>query len=310
MKPKISIIGSGMVGGQAAFVIGMRGLGDIVLIDRDAGVAKGKALDILQAMPIFDSSVSVVGGDDYELVKDSNVVVITAGVPRKPGMTREDLVKINAGIVEEVTQKVVKYAPDCVLVVVTNPLDVMSWVALKASGFPRERVVGMAGALDGARFRAFLAVEANVDVDKISATVLGSHGEAMVPMERFAKIDGKLAVDVLSENKLKEVVKRVQDAGAEIVNYLETGSAYYAPGVAVAEVVEAIVRGDEKTIPCSVLLDGEYGVDGCFVGVPVVLGRKGIQKIVELNLTDEERKQFDGAVNHIKELMGNIDNKK
>ncbi len=303
MRPKISIIGAGMVGGQAAFVLAQRGIGDIVLIDVLGNLAKGKALDICQALPLTESAVSVIGGDDYGLTKNSGVVVIVAGVARKPGMTREQLLETNAKIVADVTKKVVKQSPDAVLVVVTNPLDAMTWVAQKVSKFPRERVLGMAGALDGARFRRFIADEAKVSPGSVEVLVLGSHGEEMVPLEKHALIDGVNAVDVLGKKKMEAIVERVKGAGAEIVALLQQGSAYYAPGTAIADIVEAIINDTKKVLPCSVFLDGEYGVKNCTIGVPVALGKKGIEKIVEIKLSADERKMFDRAVKSMQEMI-------
>ena len=304
--PKISIIGAGMVGAQAASLIAQKSLADVVLIDIESDMAKGKALDIVQSLPITNSSVSVVGGGDYELTKNSDIIVIVAGIARKPGMTREQLLETNAQIVADVTKKSVAHSPKSILIVVTNPLDAMAYVAKKVSKFPKERIIGMAGVLDSARFRHFIAHEAKVSPESVSVLVLGSHGEEMVPLESHAKINGVPAIDILGKQKMDAIINRVKNAGAEIVALLKTGSAYYAPGAAIAEMVEAIVKDQKKELPCSAYLDGEYGVSNVFCGVPVVLGKKGIEKIIEVKLTKEEKKRFDSAVQSIKGLIAHL----
>jgi len=303
MKAKISIIGAGAVGAQAAFCIASKELGDIVLIDILGDMAKGKALDIAQSLPLFKSNVSVVGGDDYTLTKNSDIVVIVAGIPRKPGMTREQLLETNAKIISDVTKKVVRHSPHSLLIVVTNPLDAMVTVAKNVSGFPRERVIGMAGVLDSSRFRYFLAKEADVPVEKVEALVLGSHGEAMVPMERLARVNGKPAVEVVGKEKLKEITERVKNGGAEIIGLLKNVSTSYAPAAAIAEMAESILHDQKKVLPCSVFLEGEYGVKGCAVGVPIILGKSGAEKIVDVDMTEKERKMFKEAVDSIKEMI-------
>ena len=304
MRRKITVVGAGMVGSQAAYWLALRELGDVVLIDIRGDMAKGKALDLAEALPIAGADVSVVGGSDYRLTKDSDVVIVVAGVPRKPGMTREKLLEINAEIVKDVTKSVVKHSPNAILVVVTNPLDAMAWVAKKVSGFPRERVVGMAGVLDSARFRLFIAQELGVSVGSVSALVMGSHGEAMVPMERFALANGIPAVELLGKKRMNKIVQRVKNAGAEIVELLKTGSAFYAPGAAIYEMVDAIVKDKKKVLPCSVYLNGEYGIKDCYVGVPVVLGKRGVEKIIEVKLNAQEKRQFGAAVKSIKGMIG------
>ena len=304
MRPKISIIGAGMVGGQAASLLAQKGIADIVLIDILGDMTKGKALDIAQSLPIVGSSTSIMGGDDYALTKNSDVVVIVAGIARKPGMTREQLLETNTKIVTDVTQKVVKNSPGAILVVVTNPVDAMTWVVHKVSGFPRERVIGMAGALDGSRFRRFIADELKTSPENVDALVIGSHGEEMVPLARTATVDGVLASELSGKARMEQIVQRVKHAGGEIVGLLQQGSAYYAPGTAVAEVVEAIILDKKTTVACSVCLQGEYGVKDYAVGVPVVLGREGIEKVVEIKLLPDEKKLFDMAV---KSIQGMID---
>ena len=304
--PKISIIGAGMVGAQAAALIAQKALADVVLIDIEADMAKGKALDIAQSLPLFKSSVSVIGGGDYELTKNSDIIVIVAGIARRPGMTREQLLEINAKIVSDVTQKSAQLSPKSILIVVTNPLDAMAYVAKKVSKFPKHRVIGMAGVLDSSRFSYFVADEAHVTRDSVQVMVLGSHGEEMVPLDGHARINDVAASAVLGKTKMAAIVERVKNAGAEIVSLLKTGSAYYAPGAAITEMVEAILKNQKKTLPCSAYLDGEYGEKDVYCGVPVVLGKNGIEKIVELKLTNDEKKRFEGAVQSIRKMIAHL----
>ena len=304
--PKISIIGAGMVGAQAAALIAQKALADVVLIDIEADMAKGKALDIAQSLPLFKSSVSVIGGGDYELTKNSEIIVIVAGIARRPGMTREQLLEINAKIVSDVTQKSAQLSPKSILIVVTNPLDAMAYVAKKVSKFPKHRVIGMAGVLDSSRFSYFVADEAHVTRDSVQVMVLGSHGEEMVPLDGHARINDVAASAVLGKTKMAAIVERVKNAGAEIVSLLKTGSAYYAPGAAITEMVEAILKNQKKTLPCSAYLDGEYGEKDVYCGVPVVLGKNGIEKIVELKLTNDEKKRFEGAVQSIRKMIAHL----
>ena len=304
--PKISIIGAGMVGAQAAALIAQKALADVVLIDIEADMAKGKALDIAQSLPLFKSSVSVIGGGDYELTKNSEIIVIVAGIARRPGMTREQLLEINAKIVSDVTQKSAQLSPKSILIVVTNPLDAMAYVAKKVSKFPKHRVIGMAGVLDSSRFSYFVADEAHVPRDSVQVMVLGSHGEEMVPLDGHARINDVAASNVLGKTKMAAIVERVKNAGAEIVSLLKTGSAYYAPGAAITEMVEAILKNQHKTLPCSAYLDGEYGEKDVYCGVPVVLGKNGIEKIVELKLTNDEKKRFEGAVQSIRKMIAHL----
>ncbi|HLC20084.1 MAG TPA: malate dehydrogenase [Candidatus Nanoarchaeia archaeon] len=303
---KVSIIGAGMVGAQAAALIAQKALADVVLIDIEADMAKGKALDIAQSLPLFKSSVSVIGGGDYELTKNSEIIVIVAGIARRPGMTREQLLEINAKIVSDVTQKSAQLSPKSILIVVTNPLDAMAYVAKKVSKFPKHRVIGMAGVLDSSRFSYFVADEAHVTRDSVQVMVLGSHGEEMVPLDGHARINDVAASAVLGKTKMAAIVERVKNAGAEIVSLLKTGSAYYAPGAAITEMVEAILKNQKKTLPCSAYLDGEYGEKDVYCGVPVVLGKNGIEKIVELKLTNDEKKRFEGAVQSIRKMIAHL----
>jgi len=301
--PKITIIGAGNVGAQAAFYAAIKNLADIVLIDVIDGVPQGKALDIQQAMPIAGSNVKIIGSNEYALSKDSDIVVVTAGVPRKPGMTREDLIAINAKIMNSVIKEVVKYSPNTILIIVSNPLDAMVHLAYKLSGFPKERVMGMAGCLDSARFRTFIAQELSANVNEVEAMVLGSHGDFMVPIVNLCKVKGKPISSLLPPQKVDAIIERVRNGGAEIVNYLKTGSAFFAPGLAIIEMVEAILKDQHKVLPCSVLLEGEYEVNELFIGVPVKLGRKGVEKIIKLDLSEAEKKEFEKSVRKTKELV-------
>jgi len=301
---KITIVGAGNVGATAAHWAASKELGDIVLVDILEGVPQGKALDLLEAGPIelFDSRVA--GTNDYKDTAGSDVVVITAGLARKPGMSRDDLMKTNAGIVKSVTEQVAKHSPDAILVVVSNPLDVMSYVAWKVSGFPRNRVVGMAGILDTGRYRAFLAEAAGVSVRDIQALVLGGHGDSMVPLASYTTISGIPVSQFIPADKLAQIIQRTRDGGIEIVNLLKTGSAYYAPSAAAIQMVEAILKDEKRVLPCAAWLDGEYGISGVFLGVPVILGAGGIERIIEVPLTTEERIALQKSAGDVK---ANID---
>ncbi len=290
-KPKISVVGAGMVGSSAALKMAQKELGDIVLVDVVEFVAEGKALDMAESSPLDGFDVALVGKtNDYSVIKESDVVVITAGVPRKPGMTRMDLLMTNAGIVETISNHIRELAPNSIVIVVTNPLDVMTYVAWKVTGFPRERVMGQAGVLDSIRMRYFVAQELGVSVKDVQAMVLGSHGDQMVPLPRYTTVSGVPITELLPPETIERINDRTRKAGTEIVNLLKTGSAYYAPGAAVAEMVEAIVRDKKRLMPCSVFLKGEYGLNDVFIGVPVILGKNGVERIVELKLTEEELK--------------------
>jgi len=304
---KITIVGAGNVGSQAAFYAALKGLGEIILIDIVEGLPQGKALDILQSMPVAKLDVKITGSNDYADTKDSDIVVITAGIARKPGMSRDDLIETNAKIMKSIIAEVVKNSPDSILIIVSNPLDAMVWLAYKLSNFPKERVLGMAGVLDSSRFRTFLAQELNVSVNDVEAMVLGGHGDLMVPLVDHCKVQGKRLLEVLPKEKVDAIVKRVQNGGAEIVSLLKTGSAFFAPGLSVVEMMEAILDDSKKVLPCTVLLEGEYGVDGVFVGVPVKLGRKGICEIVEINLNNKEKIAFNKSVEHIKNLIQKVE---
>jgi malate dehydrogenase len=302
-RPKISIIGAGFVGSTCAHWAASKELGDIVLIDINGDAAKGKALDLFEASPVegFDSNVQ--GGSDYSLTKDSDVVVITAGIPRKPGMSRDDLLSTNAKIVGEVAQNVAKHSPNCVMIVISNPLDAMCHVAFKASGFPRERVIGMAGVLDSARFRSFVAMECNVSVEDVQGFTLGGHGDTMVPMPRYCSVGGIPLTQLIAKDRIDSIVDRARKGGAEIVELLKTGSAYYAPAASAVQMVEAIVRDKKRILPCAVLLKGEYGVNDLFCGVLAKLGAKGLEGVPALELNAEEKDMFGKSAAAVKTLV-------
>ncbi|MFZ1919023.1 MAG: malate dehydrogenase [Terriglobales bacterium] len=306
MRNKITVVGSGNVGATAAHWIAAKELGDVVLIDIIEGVPQGKGLDLLQAMPIEKRDSFVKGSNDYADTAGSDIVVITAGIPRKPGMSRDDLLNTNYKIMSDVVGKVVKYSPNCILIVVSNPLDAMAQAAYKLSGFPRERVIGMAGILDSARFRAFIAMELNVSVENVTAFVLGGHGDTMVPLPRYSTVAGIPITELIAKDRLDALVQRTRDGGAEIVKYLKTGSAYYAPSAAATEMIEAILKDKKKILPCAAYLTGEYGINGLYVGVPVKLGSKGIEQIIEIKLTPEEKAALDKSAASVKELVGVI----
>ncbi|MER3459184.1 MAG: malate dehydrogenase [Chloroflexota bacterium] len=305
MRNKISIIGAGNVGATCAAWLAERELGDIVLVDipQTEGMPAGKALDLTQAGPIVGYNTRITGTTSYDETVGSDIGVITAGVPRKPGMSREDLVTVNQNIIKDVIQKFVPGSPNAILIVVTNPLDTMTYVAYKLSGFPRERVIGQAGILDSARMRAFIAMELNVAVENTHAFVLGGHGDEMVPLPRYSTVAGIPITELLPPERVAAIVERTRKGGGEIVQLLKTGSAYYAPGAAVAQMVEAILKDKKLIVPCSAYLEGEYGLrDMCF-GVPVKLGRKGIEEIIEITLTEEERQGLQRSAQLIRETM-------
>jgi len=288
VKNKVTVIGAGNVGANTALYIAERGLADVTLVDILEGVPQGKALDLQQAAPLWHRGTKLAGSNDLSAVAGSDVVVMTAGFPRKPGMSRTDLLKANADIVRPAAEAVKKHAPNAYVVVVTNPLDVMAWMFWKVTGFPKQRVLGMAGILDSTRFRAFLAMELNVSGADIQAMVLGGHGDSMVPLPRFTTVSGVPIGELLSADKIAAIAQRTRDGGAEIVKLLKTGSAYYAPAMSAVEMVEAILLDQKRLVPCSVMLQGEYGMRDIFLGVPVMLGARGVEKIVELKLTPEE----------------------
>ena len=306
MRKKVTIVGSGNVGATAAHWIAAKELADIVLIDIIEGVPQGKGLDLQEAMPIEKRDCYVIGTQNYAETANSDIVVITAGVPRKPGMSRDDLLNINHKIMKDVVGKVVQYSPNSILIVVSNPLDAMAQAAYKMSGFSRNRVIGMAGVLDSARFRAFIAHELKVSVENVTAFVLGGHGDTMVPLPRYSTVAGIPITELMDSATVERLVQRTRDGGAEIVKYLKTGSAYYAPSAAVTEMVEAILKDKKKILPCAAYLDGEYGLKGLYVGVPVKLGARGIEEIIEIKLTPEEKAALDKSAASVKELVGVI----
>ncbi|MCL5945696.1 MAG: malate dehydrogenase [Planctomycetes bacterium] len=307
-RAKISIIGAGNVGATSAHWAVAKELGDVVLVDvpQIDGVPQGKALDLAQAAPIEGSDVGLTGSTSYESTANSDVVIITAGLARKPGMSRDDLLLKNTEIVKSVTQQVVKYSPKSVLLVVSNPLDAMVYVAYKTSGFEPRRVIGMAGVLDTARYRCFIAAELGVSVEDIQALLLGGHGDDMVPLPRYTSVAGIPLPELLSAEKIDAIVKRTRSGGAEIVNLLKTGSAYYAPAAAVIQMAESIIKDKKRVLPCAAYCDHQYGVGGYFVGVPVKLGSNGVEQILEVQLTAEEKKLMESSVDHVRRLVATI----
>jgi malate dehydrogenase len=288
-RKKLSIIGAGFVGATAAHWAAEKELGDVVLMDILEGIPQGKALDLFEASPIEGFDARVVGTNEYEATKDSDVVIITSGVPRKPGMSREDLLEINQKIIESVVTKVVEKSPKAILIIVTNPLDTMTYLAYKRSGIPKERVMGMAGILDTARFRAFIATELGISVEDIQALILGGHGDEMVPLPRYTTVSGIPLSQLLPKEKIDRLVDRTRKGGGEIVNLLKTGSAFYAPSAGIVQMAEAILKDKKRILPCCVYLDGAYGLKDICFGVPVKLGASGVESIIELQLTEEEK---------------------
>jgi malate dehydrogenase len=288
MRPKISIIGAGFVGSTAAHWIASKELGDVVLVDIIEGVPQGKGLDLLQAGPIEGFDVKIVGTNDYSATANSDIIIVTSGAPRKPGMSREDLIRVNADITRDCISKSAPLSPDAVIIMVNNPLDTMTYLAKQVSGFPKNRVVGQAGVLDTARYRTFIAMEAGVSVEDIQAMLMGGHGDEMVPLPRFTTISGIPVTEFISKERLDAIVDRTRKGGGEIVNLLKTGSAYYAPSAATVQMVEAILRDKKRVLPCSCYLEGEYGLNDIYFGVPCVLGAGGVERVLELPLNDEE----------------------
>ena len=304
MRKKISVIGGGFVGSTTAHFLAMHELGDVVILDLNEGKAVGNALDLSQAAAVEGFDVNIRGTSSYEDTANSDIVVITAGLPRKPGMSRDELLAVNAGIVKTACENIKKTSPKAIVIVVTNPLDAMVYVAWKATGFPPSRIVGMAGVLDSARMRHFIAQAVGASVKDVTAFVMGGHGDTMVPLMRYAQVGGVPVSDLLSQEKVDAIVERTRNGGAEIVNLLKTGSAYYAPAASVVAMVEAIVKDKKRVLPCAAYLNGEYGVEGLFLGVPVVLGAGGVERVLEVKLNDEERAAFNKTVTHVKELVG------
>lgn len=302
-RNKITIVGAGNVGATAAHWAASKELGDIVLVDVVEGLPQGKALDLMEAAPVEGFDSIVIGTNDYRDTADSDVIVITAGLARKPGMTREDLVQLNSKIISQVTKEVVKYSPDAYIIVVTNPLDVMCKVVLDASGFPKHRVFGQSGVLDSARFRTFLAQELNVSFEDVSAFVLGGHGDEMVPLVRYSYAGGIPVETLISKERLDEIVDRTRKGGAEIVNLLKTGSAFFAPSSSTIQMVEAVLKDKKRILPVAAYLEGEYGQAGIYLGVPAVIGGNGVEKIIEIELTDEEKQAFQRSADVVRETM-------
>ncbi len=304
---KVTVVGAGHVGATTAYSIVNRGLADVVLIDILEGVPQGKGLDMAEALPILGGDCKASGTNNYVDTQGSDIVVITAGLARKPGMSRDDLLYKNTQIVGSVTEEVAKYSPDAILIIVTNPLDAMTHIAHKKSGFPRERVMGMAGVLDSARMRAFIAMELGLSVENTHAFVLGGHGDTMVPLPRFSTVAGVPITELMSAEQVNRIVDRTRNGGAEIVKLLGTGSAYYAPGESIAEMIEAILLDKKKVLPVAARLEGEYGVDGLFVGVPAVLGINGMEKVFEIKMTADEQAEFDRSVDHVRDLVAKLE---
>jgi len=307
-RNKIALIGSGMIGGTLAHLAGLKELGDIVLFDIAEGLPQGKALDIAESSPVDGFNSKLTGANSYSALEGSDVVIVTAGVPRKPGMSRDDLLEINLKVMEQVGAGIKKYAPDAFVICITNPLDAMVWALQKASGLPRNKVVGMAGVLDSSRFRLFLAEEFNVSVEDVSTFVLGGHGDTMVPLVRYSTVAGIPLPDLvkmrwLTEERLEEILQRTRDGGAEIVGLLKTGSAYYAPAAAGIEMAEAYLKDKKRVLTCAAYLSGEYGVKGLYVGVPVVIGAEGVERVVEIDLNMRERSAFMSSVEAVKGLV-------
>ena len=310
MDKKVTVVGAGNVGATAAQRLAEKELCDVVLVDIIEGVPQGKALDLTEAAPIEKHDAHLTGANAYEATADSDIVIITAGIPRKPGMSRDDLISTNAGIMKSVTEQIAKYSPDAILIIVSNPLDAMCHVAHKASEFPKNRVMGMAGVLDSARFRAFIAMELNVSVENTHAFVLGGHGDTMVPLPRYSTVAGIPITELMTKERIDALVERTANGGAEIVSLLKTGSAYYAPASAAVEMAESILKDKKKILPCAVYLEGEYGLNELFIGVPVKLGATGVEEVIEISLTKDEQAALNksaAAVEELKTILADLD---
>jgi len=303
LRKKVTVVGAGNVGANCALRVAEKELADVVLVDVVEGVPQGKALDLLQSGPVQGYDVMLTGANDYEPTANSDIVILTAGFPRKPGMSRDDLLMANYEVVRTATEQIVKYSPNSIIIVVTNPLDAMAQAAYWVSKFSKNRVVGMAGVLDSARFRTFIAQEAKVSVDNVTAVVMGGHGDTMVPLVRLSNIAGIPLTEVMDQATIDRIVDRTRNGGAEIVKYLKTGSAYYAPSAAAVEMAESILKDKKKVLPCAALLEGEYGIHGLFVGVPVKLGARGIEQIYEIKLTAEEQAMLKKSADAVQELV-------
>ena len=302
MDKKVTVVGAGNVGATAAQRLAEKELCDVVLVDIIEGVPQGKSLDLTEAAPIEKHDAHLTGANTYDATAGSNIIIITAGIPRKPGMSRDDLLGTNAGIMKKVTEQVAKLSPDAVIIIVSNPLDAMCHVAFDASGFPKERVLGMAGVLDSARFRAFIAMELNVSVENTHAFVLGGHGDTMVPLPRYSTVAGIPITELLPQDRIDAIVERTRTGGAEIVSLLKTGSAYYAPASAAVEMAESILKDKKKILPCAALLQGEYGIEDLFIGVPVKLGAAGIEEVIQIKLTEDEQAALNRSAAAVQEL--------
>ena len=311
MKKKISLIGAGQIGGTLAHLLSIKEIADIVLFDVAEGIAKGKALDIAQSTSVDGFDVNLKGTNNYDDIKNSDVIIITAGVPRKPGMSRDDLLEINLKIIKQVAEGIKKNSPNAFVICITNPLDVIVMAFQKYSGLPTNKVVGMAGILDSSRFRYFLSKELKVPVKNIKSLVLGGHGDTMVPMPNHTTVNNKPLKQVIKKEKLESIIERTRKGGAEIIKYLEKGSAFYAPAASGVEMAESYIKDLKKILPCAAYLNGEYGVKNIYAGVPVKIGKKGVEKIIEIDLSDEEKKQFDHSIKAVEELFNSekkIDN--
>ena len=306
MRTKVTVVGAGNVGATTAQRLAERGYADIVLLDIVEGLAEGKALDMYEASPVVGVDAALCGTTDYAATAGSDIVVITSGVARKPGMNRDDLLSINMKIVDDVTRKAIAASPDAILVVVSNPLDAMCHVAYDAAGIPAHRVIGMAGILDTARYRSFIAEALNVSVEDVHAYVLGGHGDTMVPLASFTTVAGIPVAELLPQDQIDSIIQRTRDGGAEIVNLLKTGSAFYAPSAAVAQMVDSIALNKRRILPCAALLEGQYGVDGLFIGVPVILGANGIERVLEISLTDDEQAALQHSANAVQGLVDDL----
>lgn len=311
-KAKIGLVGAGMIGGTLAHLAGLKELGDVAMVDIAEGVPQGKGLDLAESSPVEGFDCAYYGSNDYDVIEGADVVIVTAGIPRKPGMSRDDLIGINTGIINSVGENIKKYAPEAFVIVITNPLDVMVEVMQRATGFPDNKVVGMAGVLDSARFRYFLADEFGVSVEDVTAFVLGGHGDTMVPLTRYSTIAGIPLPDVIemgwsTQEKIDAIVDRTRKGGGEIVALLKTGSAYYAPASSAIAMAESYLKDKKRVLPCAAKLQGQYGVNGLYIGVPVVIGKEGIEKIIEIKLSDEEQAMFDHSVKAVEELVDALD---
>lgn len=305
-RKKISVIGGGFTGATTAFLLAQKELGDVVLVDIPAmeNPTKGKALDMFEASPVQGFDANIIGTSNYEDTANSDIVVITAGIARKPGMSRDDLVQTNQKIMQAVTKEIVTYSPNCIIVVLTNPVDAMTYTVYKESGFPKNRVIGQSGVLDTARFRSFIAMELNISVKDITGFVLGGHGDEMVPLVRYSYAGGIPLEKLIEKERLDQIVERTRKGGGEIVNLLGNGSAYYAPAASIVEMCEAIVKDQRRILPTITYLEGEYGYDGIYLGVPTILGANGIEQVLELDLLDSEKEQLDRSVDSVKKVMG------